>query len=243
MGMPITVEVVDPSATKETVDMVFDYFDSVDKRFSTYKEESEISRINRGEIQKENASAEMQEVFRLSEETKKETHGYFDILKPDGSIDPSGLVKGWAIWNVAKLLEKNGFKNFFVDAGGDIQVRGKNSKGNTWNFGIRNPFNRDEIVKVVYLKDGGIATSGIYIRGQHIYNPHTKEANILDIMSLSVIGPNVYEADRFATAAFAMGRTGLAFIEGLEGFEGYMIDKDGMGFETSNFANYTHDDA
>lgn len=241
--MPITIDIADPFATTKTIDFVFDYFESIDKRFSTYKEDSEISVINKGELLLENASTETKEVFTLSEQTKQETNGYFDIQKPDGGIDPSGLVKGWAIWNAAKLLKKNGFNNFFVDAGGDIQAFGKNSKNETWSFGIRNPFKREEIVKVVFLINQGIATSGTYIRGQHIYDPHTKETNFTDILSLSVVGPNVYEADRFATAAFAMGRAGLAFIEGLEGFEGYMIDKDGIGFETSNFEKYIQNNA
>jgi len=243
MGMPITVEVVDPQTTEETIDMVFDYFDSIDKKFSTYKGNSEISAINRGELTKENWSTDMKEVFDLSEKTRQETFGYFDIAKPDQTFDPSGLVKGWSIWNAAKLLEKKGFENFFVDAGGDIQVHGKNSKQKIWSVGIRNPFKQEENVKIVYLEDKGIATSGTYIRGQHIYNPHKKNEEITDIVSLSVVGQNVYEADRFATAAFAMGRSGLAFIEGLEGLEGYMIDAGGIGFETSNFQAYTQDHA
>ncbi len=56
------------------------------------------------------------------------------------------------------------------------------------------------------------------------------------MVSLTVIGPNVYEADRFATAAFAMGKNGIAFIEQLQGFEGYQIDGAGIATMTSGFA-------
>ncbi|MFZ2769929.1 MAG: FAD:protein FMN transferase [Minisyncoccia bacterium] len=239
--MPTTVEVVDSGATKETLEKVFDYFTSVDEKFSTYKETSEISAINRGELKIENSSEEMKEVFSLAEKTKQETNGFFDIKKPDGSIDPSGLVKGWAVHNGALILDKLGFKNFSVDVGGDIEFRGLNEQKEKWSVGIRNPFQREEIVKVVYLGgDGpmGIATSGTYIRGQHIYNPH-EMGPLEEVLSLTVIGSNIYEADRFATAAFAMGREGIYFIEKLDGFEGYMIDKNGQGTATTGFENYT----
>ena len=93
-------------------------------------------------------------------------------------------------------------------------------------------------MKVVELHNQGIATSGTYIRGQHIYNPFKKEDLITDIVSLTVIGPNVYEADRFATAAFAMGKEGINFIEQLPGLEGYIIDKNGVATMTSKFNDY-----
>ena len=59
-----------------------------------------------------------------------------------------------------------------------------------------------------------------------------------EIVSISVIGPNVFEADRFATAAFAMQRKGINFIEKLDGFEAYMIDKNGIATMTSKFEKY-----
>jgi thiamine biosynthesis lipoprotein len=174
----------------------------------------------------------------LAEETKKQTRGYFDIVH-NKKIDPSGIVKGWAIYQAALLLSKEGVRNYYVEAGGDIQVNGKNENGEAWQVGIRNPFNREEIVKVVFLRDEGIATSGTYIRGQHIYNPHKSGEEISDIMSITVIGPNIYEADRFATAAFAMGKRGISFIENLKGFEGYLIDSEGIATYTSGFEKYT----
>ena len=239
MGMPIMVEIVDPFVRDEIFSSVFDYFISIDERFSTYKETSEITKINQGLITVSDYSDDMKTVFALCEETKKLTHGYFDIQGRSGKIDPSGLVKGWSIFHAAELLKKMGCKNFFIDAGGDIEAFGKNRHGELWSVGIRHPFNENEIVKVVYLKNQGIATSGTYIRGQHIYNPFDKKRLITDIVSLTVIGPNVYEADRFATAAFAMGRTGISFIESLPGFEGYVIDKEGKATMTTNFAYYT----
>ena len=236
MGMPVTVELV--GGTKESLQKVFDYFREIDERFSTYKPDSEISRINRGEITPDDYSGDMKEVFALSEKTKKETNGYFSITRPDGSIDPSGLVKGWAIRNAAKLAEKMGYRNYFLDVAGDIQSSGADAQGKEWTIGIRNPFNTAEIIKVLRPQGRGVATSGTYVRGQHIYNPHEPAQKLQEVVSLTVIGPDIYEADRFATAAFAMGRGGIVFIEQLLGFEGYSVDRAGMATMTDGFEQF-----
>ncbi|MDE1924624.1 MAG: FAD:protein FMN transferase [Patescibacteria group bacterium] len=238
MGMPITVEIVGGDNAAHAIEKVFAYFTAVDERFSTYKDTSEISLINRGETLLQNYSNEMKEVFALAEKTKKESSGYFDITKPDGSLDPSGIVKGWAIHNAANLLYELGHTNFYVEAGGDIATSGRTSEDKEWSVGIRHPFEQDKIVKVIYPKGAGVATSGSYLRGAHIYNPHAPEEKLSDIVSITVVGPDVLEADRFATAAFAMGRDGIKFIEQLKGFEAYMIDKEGIATMTSGFEKY-----
>lgn len=236
MGMPITVEILDAGATEADIEKVFASFRAIDETFSTYKEQSEISKINRGELTGDAYSEAMKTILALSEQTRQETRGYFDI-RHDGMLDPSGIVKGWAILQAARMLKAAGFVNFFIDAGGDIQVAGT-KQGHPWRVGIRNPFNRNEYVKVLALTDKGIATSGTAIRGQHIYNPHQPQMPIEEIVSLTVIGPDVYEADRFATAAFAMGKRGIYFIEQLAGFEGYMIDASARATFTSGFERY-----
>ncbi len=241
MGMPVTVEVVDAAATAELLDEVFSYFEYVDDKFSTYKDESEISLINKHELAPEQSSQDMRTIFALAEQTRQETNGYFDIRR-NGSYDPSGIVKGWAIYNAAELVRQKGFENLYVEAGGDVQAVGKNSRGQNWRVGIRNPFNLNEIVKVFSVSNCGVATSGTYVRGAHLYNP--KEDGLLDtpIVSLTVIGPDIYEADRFATAAFAMGQEGILFIESLEGFEGYMIDRYGEATCTGGLERYVSHD-
>jgi thiamine biosynthesis lipoprotein len=221
----------------EALDLLFTYFEHIDRKFSPYKDTSELSLINRGELALAQASAEMQTIFALAEQTKRETHGYFDIER-QGRYDPSGLVKGWAIYQAAEMLRGLGFENYYVDAGGDIQVAGRNGEGQSWQVGIRSPFHLDEIVKVLALSDCAVATSGTSIRGQHIYNPRQADQPLTDIVSLTVVGPDIYEADRFATAAFAMQRAGIVFIEQLDGFEGYMIDQHGEATLTSGLGRY-----
>jgi len=234
MGMPITVEIVG-AVDATTHEAVFAYFASVDRRFSTYRDDSEIADINGGRITETAYSDEMRVVLALAERTRRETDGYFDIRRPGGGIDPSGIVKGWAIRNAAAIIAAAGHTNYFVDASGDIQSAGVNSHGAPWRVGIRNPFNDAEIVKIVTPRGRGIATSGTSARGQHIYNPHAA-GDLEEIVSLTVIANDVLEADRFATAAFAMGRDGIGFIEQTPGLEGYAIDRDRRATLSSGFA-------
>jgi FAD:protein FMN transferase len=243
MGMPVGIEIVDKNVKASDIEDVFDYFRMIDEKFSTFKESSEVSLINKGLIKEAEYSELMKEVLRLTDETKEITNGYFNVYH-DGRFDPSGIVKGWAINGACGILKEKGYKNFFVDAGGDISAIGKNKNGEKWRVGIRNPFNTKESVKVVELSDMAIATSGNYERGEHIYDPTgNKPASAGkqdEIVSVTVIGPNIYEADRFATAAFVMGKLGVVFIEKMDNLEAYVIDKNGVAVFTSGFEKYVY---
>src|ERR1022692_1258724 len=104
MGMPVTIEVVDATVTQDILNKVFASFVWVDDVFSTYKDTSEISKINRGELLPTQYSEDMKSILTLSAQTKKETDGYFDIQHNE-IYDPSGIVKGWAIQNAANKLK------------------------------------------------------------------------------------------------------------------------------------------
>jgi thiamine biosynthesis lipoprotein len=126
MGMPVSLEIVD-HADAEIFKIIFDYFKSVDEKFSTYKKTSEVSRINSGKVREEDCSLEMREILGLAEQTKRETDGYFDIFR-NGEMDPSGIVKGWAVWKASEILKQEGIRNYYIDAGGDVQTNGKRGK-------------------------------------------------------------------------------------------------------------------
>jgi thiamine biosynthesis lipoprotein len=237
MGMPITVAIVDSEAKQSDLIRIFDYFQAIDGRFSPFKKTSETSAVDRGVPQRD-WSHDMKEIAALAEKTKEETEGYFNLMTPDGKFNPVGVVKGWAIKNASDTLRKAGFRNFYIDAGGDIEAGGLNGHGGKWSIGIKNPFKQDEIVRTLFITDQGIATSGTYIRGDHIYDPHTGRTEH-NIVSLTVVGPDVCEADRFATGAFAMGEKGIQFIEKTPRLEGYMIDKNGVATMTSGFLKFT----
>lgn len=237
MGMPVTVCICDEGAGEGDVAAVVSLLDEVNQRFSPFLETSEVSRLNAGAIGRKEVSPEFETILHLCEETKAETDGYFDVVR-DGRIDPSGLVKGWAIARASASLAARGWRNYFVDAGGDVQTAGLNGDHQPWRVGVRNPFQREELVKVLAISGLAVATSGTAIRGRHIYNPMRAGFLESDVVSLTVVGPTIYEADRMATAAFAMGREGISFIADRPGLEGYAITVDGMGISTEGFHHY-----
>ena len=151
MGMPITVDIVGEE-NQEIFNKVFDYFTHVDEKFSTYKRNSEISKLNHNEIKPDEYSDELREILYLSKQTKYESEGYFDIQQEE-KIDPSGIVKGWAIFNAAQILKDDGYENFYIEAGGDIEAIGAPAGQDYWKTGIRNPFKPKEIVKVLKIMD------------------------------------------------------------------------------------------
>lgn len=235
MGMPITVICADDQVDETAVEEVFGFFRQIDARYSPYIDTSDVEKINRGELIAEHYSQELRTILELAESTKHQTSGYFDVWH-NGVFDPSGIVKGWAIQQAAALLAGHS-RNFYIEAGGDIQAQGYSESGKPWQIGVRNPFDRKQTIAIIALDHGAIATSGTAIRGQHIYNPHD-ESPLDDIVSLSVVGERIEDVDRFATAAFAMGRKGIDFIESLPGFEGYMVDKNKTVTETSGWQKY-----
>lgn len=237
MGMPVTVSIVG-DGTDDLMDAVFNWFDEVDRRFSLYRADSEISRFNRRRVDAVDLSSDMKDVLAIAEKTRQESLGFFDAARPSGGCDPTGIVKGWAIEKASQLLEASGVQNYCINAGGDIQSSGFNGDGERWRVGISSPFRSGEIIKILEPGGAGVATSGTYVRGQHIWNPHAPGTTLSDIVSITVIGRDILEADRFATAAFAMGKDGVYFIEGMPGLEAYQIDRSGHATRTSAFDRY-----
>lgn len=239
MGMPIRIVIARNEVDESIFNEAFSLLHQIDERFSTYKDTSEISRINRGGILESDWSKDMKEVFDLGEKTKKETNGFFDIRTPKGTIDPSGVVKGWAIQKAFDLLLAKGEANILVDIAGDVATHGVNEKGKEWALGIKNPFNTDEVVKIVYPKGRGVATSGQYERGAHIYNPISGEEAASTLESVTVVAPTILEADLLATALFAMGEQGLTYAQKRDGVAVYAIRKDRTSVMTPGFLEFT----
>ncbi|MDX6488614.1 MAG: FAD:protein transferase [Gaiellaceae bacterium] len=234
MGMPIVVDVRDEGAVEPVVDEVFDWFREVDARFSTYKEDSEISRLNRGELALEDAHPEVRMVLERCEELRGETAGFFDARTVSGDLDPSGLVKGWSVDRAAEILEAAGIRNYAVSAGGDVRLNGRAVPELTWTVGIQHPLIRDRVAAVVEGGALGIATSGAYARGDHVVDPHTGRPPA-GVLSVTVVGRELATADAYATAAFAMGERGPAWTARLNGFEAMTILADGRVLKTAGF--------
>jgi thiamine biosynthesis lipoprotein len=237
MGLPVVVDVRDDAETGAALDQLFDWLRWVDQTFSTFKEDSEISRINRGELLREDAHPDVRQVLDRCERLRDETDGYFDMRTPDGSVDPSGLVKGWAVDRAAAILDGAGLHNYAVSAGGDMRVLGRAIPDLAWRVGIQHPLERLEVAAVVVTTDLAIATSGGYARGDHVWNPHSGRAP-RGILSVTIVGPELGTADAYATAAFAMGpERAPHWTARLLGYEAMTILADETVFKTGGFSD------
>jgi thiamine biosynthesis lipoprotein len=233
MGMPVTVNVVANVADPGALDEVFADFQLLDNMFSPFIKTSEVSRINRGELAPEEAGQLAAQVMNLCRQYERATDGYFSAWI-GGRFDPSGLVKGWAIDRACSILDRHDLRDFYVDAGGDVQTRGLGDAGRPWRVGIRHPVERDKLACVVLVSGSAVATSGTYEKGDHIINPHTGEPAAA-LLSFTVVGPDILQADVFATAAFAMGMAGLDFIRKTQGYEAFAIDRQLRTWSTPGF--------
>lgn len=218
MGMPVTVDLRDalPDAELERlVDAVSAWLVGVDKTFSTYRADSAISRIGRGETVPEACAPEVGEVLTRCAELRAMTDGYFDA-NAGGTLDPSGLVKGWAVEQASRLLVAGGSRHHCVNAGGDVRTRGDAFPGggsplgsdesdSGWHIGIRHPSHPAAVCCVLAGRDLAVATSAAYERGAHILDPHTGLPPRTPVASVTVTGPDLGTADAYATAAYAMG--------------------------------------
>ncbi len=235
MGMPIVVDVRDDDYGDSLLEHVFDWFRDVDNTFSTYKADSEISRLNRDELALRECQPDVRWVIARCRELREETGGYFDAeAVVPGTIDPSGLVKGWSVDRAAALLGEAGLRNYTVNAGGDIRLRGGALPEPRWRVGIQHPRIRDRIAAVVEADDLAIATSGAYARGEHVIDPHTGRPPE-GVLSVTIVGPDLATADAYATAAFAMGTKGPEWTRALEPYEAMTITAEGKVLSTAGF--------
>jgi thiamine biosynthesis lipoprotein len=199
---------LDKASLASAVGEVEEFFYAVDRDFSTYKSNSQVSRLRRGEMKIEDATEYVQQVWALCEYARELTLGAFDPWKAEGGFDPSGLVKGWAAEVGAQMLVEAGVDNVLINASGDIVLRGGQPHDDRakkpWNIGIADPDDTESFVKIFDVTDGSVATSGDYEKGAHIIDPHTGLIAI-GARSASVIGPDGALCDALATALMVDG--------------------------------------
>src|SRR4051794_20967976 len=232
MGIPIGIDVRDDV----NVEAAFDWLREADATFSTYREDSEISRLDRGKLVLADCRPEVDEVLTRCMRLNRATGGAFSV-RPAARLDPSGLVKGWAVDGAAQRLAAAGAERFCINAGGDVVARGRPAPDRRWRVGIRHPTDLDRLAAVVAVEDLAVATSGEYERGAHIVDPHTG-APPAGLLSVTVIGPDLATADAYATAAFAMGADGPAWTASLAGYDAMCITSDHRVLSTPGFARH-----
>jgi thiamine biosynthesis lipoprotein len=242
MGMPVTFagrQGLPAGPLAAAVDLLHD----VDATFSTYRADSEISRLDRGELAADACRAEVIGVLRACEGLRVATGGWFDpwLGSPDGPVhlDPSGYVKGWAVERAADLLTAAGVADLAVNAGGDIVARSADDQP-PWRIGIRHPDHAHDVVAVLAARHLGVATSATYARGEHILDPHTGEP-ARGLCSLTVLGPSLARADAYATAAFAVGTAGPGWVADQPGYGVYAVLPGGQVLTDTVFAAHRVD--
>ena len=242
-GTAITLDVRD-LISPELVDRVYAGFKRVDDLFSTWRSDSEISRLASGELDWGSVDPDLRDVVELCDSVSVESFGAFDIrvgsdprVEPReglGVIDPSGLVKGWALERAAAMLRREGIINFAINAGGDVITAGQPRDGEGWRVGIQHPWELDKLAAVVAVSDLGVATSGRYERGDHIIDPRTGRP-ATGLMSVTVIGPDLALADGYATAALVLGAEGPLWLSERQGIAAMVIDDDRQVIVVNDF--------
>jgi thiamine biosynthesis lipoprotein len=205
-----------------------------DDVFSTWQCESPMSRLRRGELSVGDAPGEIAEVLDLCVEAKRMSGGWFDPWRMPGGVDPTGLVKGWAAQRAADTLREAGAEAAMVNAAGDIVTFGEPEPGRAWNVGIRDPGQPDRIGWVAAVRDGAVATSAAYERGDHVLDPHTGDP-ARAALSATVTGPDLTLADALATGLFAAGAAGLPLIDALPGYSALLVESGGEARLTDQF--------
>jgi thiamine biosynthesis lipoprotein len=239
MGMAVSIDIREPAPAAGALFDVLQWLHHVDATFSTYRDDSEITRFGRGELRIDELSRDTEEILLRCIELTDVTGGAFDafaVPAPNGTnLDPSGLVKGWSIERAAAILEAAGAMNFCINAGGDICLRGEAAPNEVWQVGIRHPDDANQLALVLGARGPlGIATSATYERGAHIIDPRVGTPTT-SLASATIIGPDLGVADAYATAAFVMGLEAIEWIDTQPGYHAYLITHDGttcwsMGF-------------
>jgi thiamine biosynthesis lipoprotein len=233
MGTAISLTVTDPPADIEAAaDAAFQWFRDVDARYSTYRADSEVSRIRRGEVPLARASAEMRRVLAACERFRVRSDGFFDVYAA-GELDPSAYVKGWSVQVASDRLRSGGAINHCLNAGGDVRVRGLGPAG-PWRIGVRHPWQAERVAFVVGGTDVAVATSGRYERGDHVIDP-IRRAPATDLASVTVTGTDLGVADAYATAALAMGTAGIDWLATLRDYESAVITSAGQAYVSTGF--------
>ena len=245
MGTTVSVAVHPPLVSNEALDAFFGQLRDVDARFSTYRDESEVSRLARGELAEVDASPDLRHVLAACDHLALVTNGAFDARRhrPDGRPDPSGFVKGWAIEEAAWILDSAGARNYWINAGGDIVARGEAAPGEPWRVGIRHPDQADRVAAVLAVSDRAVATSGNYERGDHIRDPRHREGAVAELRSVTVVGPALAFTDAYATALFVMGIDGLRWLNSRPDYAAHAISADGRAIWTHGMERYMVRDA
>jgi thiamine biosynthesis lipoprotein len=233
MGTVFSIDLRGPAIDPRVIDDVVSWLHWVDTTFSTYQPDSQISRLGRGELTVADCAPEVGDILDRCERLRRDTDGYFSAFA-HGVLDPSGVVKGWAIEQASDRLRRAGSTSHCVNGGGDVQCAGDAGPGQPWRVGIAHPLRPGDLAAVVVGSDLAVATSGTAERGEHVIDPHTSRPPDA-LASLTLVGRHLTDVDAYATAAFAMGSAARDWVDRTSGIEGLGVTLDGATWRTDGF--------
>jgi FAD:protein FMN transferase len=231
MGTVFSFDVRAPHVPAAVLGDVIAWLHRVDATFSPYRPGSDISRLGRGEVTVAGCAPEVGEILDLCDRLRDDTGGCFSAYA-SGALDPSGVVKGWAVERASSMLRRAGLRDHSVNGGGDLRLAGGPEPGEPWRVGIADPLRPGSVATVITGRDMAVATSGTAERGAHIVDPRTGRPAAA-LASVTVVGPTLTMADAYATAAFVMGDAARDWIEGLPGYEAHAVTVEGRVWTTS----------
>lgn len=213
----------DPRIATRAIDAALSSLEADEQRFSHYRDDSDISRWSAGNSVSPDAVAEIDAVLRQCARLREESCGAFRVNHPvTGALDTAGYVKGYAIAKAAQRMRDLGIIDFVINVGGDSFNSGRASAERPWRVAIANPTLSHGIVEILEVENLAVATSGAAERGDHIWRLADH-----DLLSFTVVGPEITLADAYATIGFAMGEAGLDWVSAHEGYRCIVVRADG----------------
>lgn len=230
MGTMISIHVHDDAPDGAVADAVEDVFGEVERLeqiFSTFRPDSELSRVNRGELHVLDAAPEITEVLDACTWLEHQSRGAFTVRRPGApeQLDLAGFAKGWITERAAGRLAAHGLAHWYVGAGGDVITCGSPEEGRPWRVGVAHPLQPGATVATLELSGGAVATSGTAERGAHLWDGRGGAA--VGLASMTVVGAELAWADAFATTAFVLGAAGIDWVRTLQGYEALAVTLDG----------------
>ena len=229
MGMPISLALrgrhTDDARAKDAWAEAMAVLREVDRVFSTYRDDSFVSRLGRGELSVHDCPPEVAEVLELGERARRESDGAFDVRR-GGVLDPSGVVKGWAVERAAGPLRALPETDVCLSAGGDMVCHVAAADSPPWRIGIENPHDPTALLATVPMRNGAVATSGPAHRPGHVVDARTGRVPDL-VASVTVVHADLTWADIDATAAFALGGDAARWLATRPGRTALVVWADG----------------
>lgn len=234
MGTVFSIHIVgtDPASAdaRDAVAACTAQLRDLDRVFSPYRAESDISRLRRGELSVANADPRVGEIVVVCQWAREHTGGLFDAWHR-GWFDPTGIVKGWAAehaatTHLAPLLSAPGIDAVGVNAGGDVRVFTDDASDWCWHIGIADPSSPGATLATVDVRSGAVATSGTAERGSHIIDPRSG-GPATSVRSATVVAEDLVTADIWATTAVISGDSDRSWISRAPVSSGLLLDRTG----------------